>query len=189
MICSLCFVGGVSEARRRQERNDFPGRCRRDFGNSLFVCSSVESETIRISVQMGGVTPTLSSSPLNLQLSSLELYRPVVERAGEPHLAERQRREFFEQLHRWLRQGYAVKGSATTKARAAFPGGLGDEYRINPRKSEHNGRASGGHRTSSPSEPIPRSPWQLKCEGRRAEQKGSPRLPSLSSQPTWAKAP
>jgi transcription-repair coupling factor (superfamily II helicase) len=39
---------------------------------------------------------------------SLEAFRPLAERAPEPQVAEAQRREFFAQLHRWLRQGYAV---------------------------------------------------------------------------------
>ena len=38
----------------------------------------------------------------------LEAFRPLPERAPEPQVAEAQRREFFVQLHRWLRQGYAV---------------------------------------------------------------------------------
>ena len=40
--------------------------------------------------------------------SSLDAFRPLAERAPEPQIAEAQRREFFHQLHRWLRQGYAV---------------------------------------------------------------------------------
>jgi transcription-repair coupling factor (superfamily II helicase) len=39
---------------------------------------------------------------------SLEAFRPLPERAPEPQVAEAQRREFFAQLHRWLRQGYGV---------------------------------------------------------------------------------
>jgi transcription-repair coupling factor (superfamily II helicase) len=39
---------------------------------------------------------------------SLEAFRPLPERAPDPQVAEAQRREFFAQLHRWLRQGYAV---------------------------------------------------------------------------------
>src|SRR5207249_2301778 len=35
-------------------------------------------------------------------------FRPVVERPPEPQVAETQRRQFFTQLHRWSRQGYAV---------------------------------------------------------------------------------
>ncbi|MSU56578.1 MAG: transcription-repair coupling factor [Pedosphaera sp.] len=40
--------------------------------------------------------------------TSLEAFRPLATRAVEPQIAEAQRREFFHQLHRWQRQGYAV---------------------------------------------------------------------------------
>jgi transcription-repair coupling factor (superfamily II helicase) len=40
--------------------------------------------------------------------ASLDAFRPLAERAPEPQVAEAQRREFFQQLHRWLRQDYAV---------------------------------------------------------------------------------
>ena len=40
--------------------------------------------------------------------SSLDAFRPLAERALEPPVAEAQRREFFQQLHRWLRQDYSV---------------------------------------------------------------------------------
>ena len=39
---------------------------------------------------------------------SLDAWRPLAERAPEAQIAEAQRREFFAQLHRWLRQGYTV---------------------------------------------------------------------------------
>jgi len=39
---------------------------------------------------------------------SLDAFRPLGERAPDPPIAEAQRREFFHQLHRWLRQDYAV---------------------------------------------------------------------------------
>jgi len=44
----------------------------------------------------------------NLELASLDAFRPLAERPPELQVAEAQRREFFAQLHRWLRQGYAV---------------------------------------------------------------------------------
>jgi transcription-repair coupling factor (superfamily II helicase) len=50
-----------------------------------------------------------TSPHAQLPLPSLEAFRPLVERAPEPPVAEAQRREFFHQLHRWLRQGYAVR--------------------------------------------------------------------------------
>ncbi|MGH8024457.1 MAG: CarD family transcriptional regulator, partial [Limisphaerales bacterium] len=42
------------------------------------------------------------------QFQSLEAFRPLAEYAGDPQIAEAQRREFFNQLHRWLRQDYAI---------------------------------------------------------------------------------
>ncbi|HEX7617584.1 MAG TPA: transcription-repair coupling factor, partial [Verrucomicrobiae bacterium] len=44
----------------------------------------------------------------NPHFDSLDAFRPLAERAPEPQVAEAQRREFFQQLHRWLRQDYAV---------------------------------------------------------------------------------
>ena len=43
-----------------------------------------------------------------LDLTGLDAYRPVAERAPDPQIAEVQRREFFAQLHRWTRQDYFV---------------------------------------------------------------------------------
>jgi transcription-repair coupling factor (superfamily II helicase) len=44
----------------------------------------------------------------NPKFDSLDAFRPLAERALEPQIAEAQRREFFAQMHRWLRQDYAV---------------------------------------------------------------------------------
>jgi transcription-repair coupling factor (superfamily II helicase) len=49
------------------------------------------------------------SEPVELRFfQSLDAYRPIVERMPDPQIAETQRRQFFAQLHRCLRQGYAV---------------------------------------------------------------------------------
>jgi transcription-repair coupling factor (superfamily II helicase) len=40
--------------------------------------------------------------------AGLDAFRPLADRMPEPQIAEAQRREFFQQLHRWLRQDYAV---------------------------------------------------------------------------------
>ena len=45
----------------------------------------------------------------NLEFQSLDAFRPINERAVDLAIAEAQRREFFAQLHRWLRQGRAVR--------------------------------------------------------------------------------
>jgi transcription-repair coupling factor (superfamily II helicase) len=41
--------------------------------------------------------------------TTLDAFRPLPERPPEPQIAEVQRREFFNQLHRWLRQEYHVQ--------------------------------------------------------------------------------
>jgi len=69
-----------------------------------------------LSPTQGDPTPAsleTSAEGLSLPLSpplfgSLDAFRPLAERAPEPQIAEAQRREFFQQLHRWLRQDYAV---------------------------------------------------------------------------------
>ncbi|MGA2800851.1 MAG: transcription-repair coupling factor [Verrucomicrobiota bacterium] len=53
-------------------------------------------------------TATRSPSQQDLQFASLDAYRPLTEHAPELQVAEAQRREFFNQLHRWLRQDYDV---------------------------------------------------------------------------------
>ncbi|HRT10694.1 MAG TPA: transcription-repair coupling factor, partial [Candidatus Paceibacterota bacterium] len=53
---------------------------------------------------------TTSQIPaLDLGFESLDAFRALTERPPEPQIAEVQRREFFAQLHRWLRQGYEVQ--------------------------------------------------------------------------------
>jgi transcription-repair coupling factor (superfamily II helicase) len=42
------------------------------------------------------------------RFQDLDAYRPLADRAPEPQIAEAQRREFFAQMHRWLRQDYSV---------------------------------------------------------------------------------
>ena len=46
--------------------------------------------------------------PASLNFNSLEAFRPLAKHVPEPQIVEAQRREFFQQLHRWLRQDYAV---------------------------------------------------------------------------------
>jgi len=54
-------------------------------------------------------SPTMASSvDSELHFESLEAYRPIGTRVPEPAIAEAQRRDFFGQLHRWLRQNLSV---------------------------------------------------------------------------------
>jgi transcription-repair coupling factor (superfamily II helicase) len=76
-----------------------------DFLIELNRRSSTSVE-LREDVQHGEVNR--QSEIANPQFESLDAFRPLAERAPEPQIAEAQRREFFTQLHRWLRQDYAV---------------------------------------------------------------------------------
>ncbi len=55
-----------------------------------------------------GSTQAETLPPSAPPFASLEAFRPIVERAPDPQVAEAQRREFFVQLHRWTGQGYDV---------------------------------------------------------------------------------
>ena len=54
------------------------------------------------------LTLTGDAAQATLALESLETYRPLGDRPPETHIAEAQRRDFFQQLHRWQRQNYGV---------------------------------------------------------------------------------
>ncbi|MGO8930929.1 MAG: transcription-repair coupling factor [Limisphaerales bacterium] len=58
--------------------------------------------------ELAGASGIPHSALRTPHFASLEAFRPLAERAPEPQVAEAQRREFFAQVHRWLRQGYAV---------------------------------------------------------------------------------
>jgi len=57
--------------------------------------------------QGGSLRRSHEPPPLPL-FGNLDAFRPLAERVADPQIAEAQRREFFQQLHRWLRQDYAV---------------------------------------------------------------------------------
>ena len=69
--------------------------------------------TIELTEEMGRWVPLVDEQAADTapswQFDTLETFRPVHERAPDPRVAEEQRREFFHQMHRWLRQGYAVE--------------------------------------------------------------------------------
>jgi transcription-repair coupling factor (superfamily II helicase) len=52
--------------------------------------------------------PSSTAQTIEPHFESLDAFRPIVERAVDPQVAEAQRREFFAQLHRWSRQGHTV---------------------------------------------------------------------------------
>jgi transcription-repair coupling factor (superfamily II helicase) len=80
-------------------------------GLSRFEANDAEAEVQALACSLDTLKPELqpaepeSGIPL---FASLDAFRSPAERASEPQIAEAQRREFFHQLHRWLRQDYAV---------------------------------------------------------------------------------
>ncbi|HZL13190.1 MAG TPA: transcription-repair coupling factor, partial [Verrucomicrobiae bacterium] len=91
-----------------------------DFLTELNHCNLTSAE-LREADSGTGVPPVSSKSALSTAdfethgrdarattFASLDTFRPLAERAPEPQIAEMQRREFFQQLHRWLRQNYSV---------------------------------------------------------------------------------
>ena len=68
------------------------------------------------------------ASALVLPFQSIEAFRPLPERPPEPQVAEAQRREFFTQLHRWLRQGYAVHVFCNNDGERQRFGEIWEEY-------------------------------------------------------------
>jgi len=57
----------------------------------------------------GQSLPEVSSEITTLSCQGLDAFRPMGERAPDLTVIEAQRRGFFGQLHRWLRQGYRVE--------------------------------------------------------------------------------
>ncbi len=77
-----------------------------------------------------------------LGFSSLESHRPLGERAPDPQIAEAQRREFFAQLHRWLRQGYQVRVFCNNDGESQRFREIWREYGFDPAPGESGDEAS-----------------------------------------------
>ena len=80
------------------------------LGMAALLANEVESGSVTtgdLSPEDGG-QPVDADQPGSPGFTSLDAFRPLAARAPEQAVAEMQRREFFEQIHRWLRQDYAV---------------------------------------------------------------------------------
>jgi len=71
-----------------------------------------------------------------LPVQNLDTYRPLGQVADDTQIAEAQRREFFRQLHRWLRGGYTVWAMCGTKGELQRFDELWAEYGLAKRKDE-----------------------------------------------------
>jgi len=83
----------------------------------------------------------------SLRFGDLEAFRPIAERRVDPQVAEAQRREFFNQLHRWLRQDYQVH---------VFCNNEGERQRFQEIWQDYGLNSSGKTASSHDSTPSPR---------------------------------
>ena len=90
------------------------------------------------------------SSILPLPFSSLDTFRPLTDRAPDPQVVEAQRREFFAQLHRWLRQDYAVHVFCNNDGERQRFREIWEEYGLAEGNSRVRGPQSEGHESEAP---------------------------------------
>ncbi len=74
------------------------------------------------------VAVSVPSTGPGLVFETLDAYRPIGTTLPDPAIAEAQRREFFSQMHRWLRQGYRVDVFCNTDGERQRFGELWHEY-------------------------------------------------------------
>ena len=106
---------------------------------------SDESEESPIANQKSKIENSILHSPSSiLAFSSLDAFRPLGPHAPEPQIAEAQRREFFSQLHRWSRQGYAVHVVCNNAGERQRFEEIWKDYGLDARLAMHLGALSRG---------------------------------------------
>ena len=68
------------------------------------------------------------ASDVQLDITSLEVFRPMGAQISDPQIVDAQRREFFGQIHRWRRQGYKVLMLCNNEGEQERLEELWDEY-------------------------------------------------------------
>jgi transcription-repair coupling factor (superfamily II helicase) len=76
-------------------------------GMTILQVNEAPADVSEFSIDELEAGPT-QKEPNSWDLRSLEAFRPLAERAPEPQVAQAQRKDFFAQIHRWLRQNYEV---------------------------------------------------------------------------------
>ena len=77
-----------------------------------------------------------------LVIQSLDAYRPIGASLPEAAVAEVQRREFFQQMHRWIRQGHTVHVFCNTEGERQRFGELWIEYGLGQRADSETSSGS-----------------------------------------------
>ncbi len=107
MTCGMTVVS-LTDSPESSRRDD-----EADSGNA-------EEEAIHL------LTSAATEEPF--AFATLDAFRPLGDRPPEPQIAEAQRREFFAQLHRWLRQGWQVHVFCNTAGERQRFGEIWAEY-------------------------------------------------------------
>ncbi len=103
---------------------------------SLTDSPAVDDATVRLL--------TSAATDDEFSFATLDAFRPLGDRPPEPQIAEAQRREFFAQLHRWLRQGWRVHVFCNTAGEKQRFGEVWAEYGFssNPKDEGQSGTSN-----------------------------------------------
>ena len=71
----------------------------------VYLAEAIAVESL---VAQASLPAAEDDGPVNLRLPSLDAFRPLDSRTPEPEVAEQMRRAFFDQMRRWLDEGYSL---------------------------------------------------------------------------------
>ena len=117
-IFIFCELGAIEEAVTHYEEQITPGDpffiTWADFQDALLerglTSLSLAEMTPEPAIDVdSGLLVDASTETILLDFPSLDAFRPLGASAPDPQIADAQRREFFSQMHRWSRQGYALQ--------------------------------------------------------------------------------
>src|SRR5207249_4128732 len=127
--------------------------------------SRVEDDQAAIENSTASIERTSAvAHPLVFSFLDLDAYRPLSERAQDPQIAEAQRREFFNQLHRWLRQSYGVHVFCNNEGERQRFGEIWKEYGLG--NVGQASRLPDRHKDKAVSPKLLTAPFQPQSGGR-----------------------
>jgi len=137
----LCGTEAVQDAAMRYGQQIPPGDPFHAAWEDLLAGVEARGMTL-VAVDSPEADPAASAEAV---AASLDAYRPVGATLPEAAVAEAQRREFFHQMHRWLRQGWAVHAFCNNRGEWERFGELWGEYALGePMPARHLGSLSRG---------------------------------------------
>jgi transcription-repair coupling factor (superfamily II helicase) len=119
-----------------------------ELKSARFNLLSVSDTAVPEREPAGEAGPEPSEPPADpagpsLRFESLEAFRPVLARAPDPVVAERQRRDFFAQMHGWSRRGISVQVFCNNDGERQRFMEVWQEYGLEEPAGSESGRSSG----------------------------------------------